>query len=174
MKRFISSVSSKKEHLEAIGLITVNFAMLEREIQAGIEFLLGTDQLKAKIVTAELSFKNLLALFASLFRGLTATKEKISNLDVILKRLNIVEEKRNIIIHSLWAVGDSDATITRIKTTSKQKNGLKHQFEQVTVEMLNEIAEEIAQLAVEFQQFYFIELKFILPVKEFDEVEKVV
>ena len=71
----------------------------------------------------------------------------------LIRRISKAEEKRNAIIHSQWAMGDSDETLTRIKTTAKMSKGLRHQFEQVSLEDLKQIAEEIADVASEFQMF---------------------
>ncbi len=161
----VSGASHSKKHLEVIGLITVNFAMLESTIKSGIWELLTVDQLKGQIITAELSFKGLVALIASLFRNCTASKTRMEKLEQILKRLISAEEKRNVITHSVWAVGESKETITRIKTTSKMKNGLKHQFQPYTVDDLDSIAEEIADVAADFQMFWLSELKYIKPVR---------
>jgi hypothetical protein len=45
------------EHLEAIGDITVSFAMLESVLQGLVHTLLGTQLAIAQTVTAEISFK---------------------------------------------------------------------------------------------------------------------
>ena len=151
MVKMTSAVSAKNDHLQAIGLITVNFAMLELTIASGAWFFLGKT---GAIVTAELSFKGLVALFSSLYRNWTTDAKKVGDLDSLLKRVMQAEEKRNIISHSLWTLGKSDETITRIKTTAKMSKGLKHSFEQVTVDDLERIADEIAETAADFQAFY--------------------
>ncbi|MDQ1636829.1 MAG: hypothetical protein QOF62_168 [Pyrinomonadaceae bacterium] len=159
MGKMTSSASLKKDHLQAIGLITVNFAMLEMTIAGGLWLLLGSEQKKGQIITAELSFKNLVALFSSLYRDSTDDSNKLEELESLIKRIMRAEEKRNIISHSLWAIGDSHATITRIKTTAKISKGLKHTFEQFTVADLEEIADEMSDTAADFQTFYMTDLR---------------
>jgi hypothetical protein len=154
MGKMTSAASHQKDHLAAIGLITINFAMLESTIASGVWLLLELDQKRGQIITAELSFRGLVALFSSLYREKTNDSTKLEELDALVKKVMGTEEKRNIISHSLWAIGTSDQTISRIKTTAKMSKGLKHTFEQVTVESLMQIADEIADAAAEIQFFY--------------------
>jgi hypothetical protein len=155
MAKMTSSASLKNDHLQAIGLITVNFAMLETTIGSGIALFLGN---YGQIVTAELSFKGMVALFSSLYRDWTDDPKKLEQLESLLKRVMRAEEKRNIVSHSLWIMGVTDETITRIKTTAKMSKGLKHTFEQVTVRDLEQIADEMAETSADFQAFYLEDL----------------
>jgi hypothetical protein len=158
MAKMTSSASIYKDHLKAIGLITVNFAMLESAVASCAWLLLGLNQVKGQIITAELSFKGLVALYSSLYRDGTHDSIKLAELDRLIKRVKQAENKRNVITHSLWMMGNSEKTITRTKTTAKISKGLKHQFEQLTVEGLNGIADEIADIAADFQLFCFSDL----------------
>ena len=142
-------------HLQEIGKITVNFAFLEDVISFFVWTWISKDQTVGQIITAELSFRNLIALLSSIFRHRTEDSEKVKMLDALLKRALQLEEKRNIITHSVWAGGktpDTD-TITRVKRSAKIYKGLRHQFEQIGVADLNKIAKEIAVLAEEIQTF---------------------
>jgi hypothetical protein len=158
MGKMTSAASHQKEHLTAIGLITINFSMLESTIASGIWLLSGLDQKRGQIITAELSFRALVALFSSLYREQTNDSTKLEELDTLLRKAMSAEEKRNILSHSLWAIGTSDQTISRIKTTAKMSKDLKHTFEQVTVDNLIQIADEIADAAGEIQFFYVRDL----------------
>jgi hypothetical protein len=119
MVRMTSAASSYEGHLKAIGLITVNYVLLENTLAAGIWSFLELDQMKGQIVTAELSFKGLVALFSSLYRNRRSDLGKIKELEKLLKKIMRAEETRNIICHSLWAAGATDQTLSRIKTTAK-------------------------------------------------------
>lgn len=167
MSKVISSVSTRENHLKAIGLITVNFAILENEIAFAIWFLLGLDQQVGQIITAEQSFKNLAALFSSLYRNKTNDPKAIEELNKLMKKVTQVEEKRNKIMHSVWAEGDTHVSITRFKTTAKISKGLTNQFEQITVEDLNKIADEIAEAAGEIQEFL---IRNIAPILQSDNL----
>ncbi len=149
MGKMMSSVSTYDNHLKAIGLITVNFALLQSQIEFAIKFLLGTDQRVGQIITAELSFKNLLALFSSLYRFRTQDAKAIEKLKRLIKKIDQAEKKRNTVIHSLWAGSNTQEAIVRFKTTAKVSRGLTNQFEEVSVDYLNMIADEIAEVTDE-------------------------
>jgi hypothetical protein len=141
------------EHLRMIGQITVNFALLENAISFFVWTWISNEQRVGQIITAELSFRNLVGLLSSIFRHRMGDSEKVEELEALLTRALQVEEKRNIITHSVWGAGNTRETITRVKTTAKKAKGLRHQFEQMSVADLNEIAEQVAVLAHEIQMF---------------------
>lgn len=147
------------EHLQAIGQITVNFALLESEISFFVWTWVSKDQRLGQIITAELSFRNLVSLLSSIFRHTVSEADKITELEELLGKALMVEEKRNVITHSVWAAGNTPETITRIKTTAKKSKGLRHQFEQMSVDDLNKIAEQIAELAQEIRMFLLRQLE---------------
>lgn len=162
------------QHLEAIGRITVNFALLESTVGFFAWMLLGTDQRLGQAVTAEASFRNQVALVSSLFRIRSADKSLVEGLDVVLKSALAAEERRNAITHSVWAAGAGGRTITRIKTTAKVAKGLKHQSEQMTADDLSTIAEQIAEAAGNVQEYMFWSLsalKAAAPASELSDIE---
>jgi hypothetical protein len=140
------------EHAQAIGRVTVNFALLEHIVSSFIWGFLG-DQLKGEIVTAELSFRSQVALLSSLHKHCVNDPQKNAELEELLKRALSLEEKRNIIVHSYWGTGSKDDTITRLKTTAKISKGLQHQLEEVSVGDLDRIADEIGVLSFDVQSF---------------------
>ena len=70
-----------------------------------------------------------------------------------MNRAGKIEEKRNQITHSLWGAGKDIDSVTRIKTTAKEKCRLRSKFEYVTVNDLAKIAGDIKKLATETQDF---------------------
>jgi len=127
-------------HRQEIGSITVNFALLEHMIEFSIWELITKDQFVGQIITAELSFRNRIALLSSLVRHLKEDSETISELETLLSRALQAEEKRNLITHSDWAAGKTRGTITRFKRTAKISKGLRHQSEETTIADLKRIA----------------------------------
>jgi hypothetical protein len=143
-----------EKHLKSIGDITVSFALLESQIQTLIGSMLNERQRIGQIVTAELSFKNLRALMISLYIERHGKEdEDFESLKKLMNRAGKVEEKRNQITHSLWAAGEDANSITRIKTTAKEKHGIRFKFENVTATYLSEFATEIKKLAEEIQKY---------------------
>lgn len=141
-------------HLKCIGDITVSFAMLESQIALLIGSLIYEHQRIGQIITAELSFKNLRALLVSLYLERHGEDSEFKKLREYMKRAGQVEEKRNQITHSVWVVGKDRNHITRIKTTAKEKHGIRFQFNEISSEKLLDIAKEIKSLAGELQNFY--------------------
>ena len=107
------------EHLRAIGQVTVNFAMLESAISSFVWGMINTDQMLGQMITAELSFRNLVGLLSSIYKHRINDEERITELERLLNRALYAEEQRNIIAHSSWGVGDKAETITRFKTDRK-------------------------------------------------------
>lgn len=142
-----------EEHLKCIGDIIVSFALLEFNIQTLIGSLINEHQSIGQIITAELSFKNLRALAISLYLERHGEDSDYHQLKSYMSRAREIEETRNNIIHSIWAAGEDKDHITRIKTTAKQKHGLKFKFEEMSAKDLGSFAESIRQLTQEIQAF---------------------
>ncbi len=145
------------EHLKCLGDIIVSFAMLESQIQSLIGSLLRDHQRIHQIITAELSFKNMRALATSLFIERNGSDdEDYVNLKKLMIHAGQVEEKRNQILHSIWAAGRNKDTITRMKTTAKEKNGIKFHFEDVSANDLEQFSTEIKTLAHDVLSYVFL------------------
>ena len=136
-----------------IGDITVSFALLASSIQSLIFSLIREHQTIGQIITAELAFKNLRALAISLYKERHGEDADFSALRDLMKRAAEAEETRNQITHSLWGAGHTADTITRIKTTAKEKRGIHLHFEQVGGNDLAKVAQELKTLAAEIQAF---------------------
>ena len=142
-----------ENHLKTIGDITVSFAMLESQIQNLIGSLVYEHQRIGQIITAELSFKNLRALLISLYLERHGENDDFIKLRDFMKRAGQTEDKRNQIIHSVWGAGKNKDYITRIKTTAKEKHGIRFKFEEVSAENLKEFASDIKILAEQILRF---------------------
>ncbi|MFZ1289580.1 MAG: hypothetical protein WAR79_05805 [Melioribacteraceae bacterium] len=143
------------EHLKCIGDITVSFALLESSVQSLVWSMLNERQRIGQIVTAELSFRNLRSLLISLYIERHGKQDKdFGKLKELVERTASAEDKRNQITHSIWASCKELNSITRIKTTAKEKNGFKFQFEDVKLNQLNEIASDIKILTSEIRCFW--------------------
>ena len=141
-------------HLEAIGDITVSFAMLEAVLQGLVHTLLGTRLATAQTVTAELSFKGLRTLAASLWIERFGKADAVTvDFLKLMARVRAVEENRNQVTHSLWAANDA-GLIVRIKHTAKETRGLEMKFDQVTAADLGKLAVEIKRVASAVQAMH--------------------
>ena len=134
--------------------MSVSFALLESIIQALVGSLIKEHQRVGQIITAELSFRNIRALLISLYLERHGEDDDYEELRELMKRAAQLEEKRNQITHSIWGAGSDADTISRIKTTAKEKHGIKFHFESVNAEDLEKVAIEIKQLAADIQTFH--------------------
>jgi hypothetical protein len=141
------------EHLKAIGDITVSFALLESQIQFLIGSLIFEHQRIGQIITAELSFRNLRALLISLYLERHGEDDDFKVLRELMQQAGLAEAKRNQITHSVWGAGKDKDHITRIKTTAKEKDGIKFKSEQVSAEYLDNFSKDIKALANKILQF---------------------
>ena len=145
------------EHLKAIGSIVVSFASLENAVEIAIWALMEIDSTKGAIVTSEMSFKNMLALFSSLYLNKTNAPAEVEEMKELVKRSTQIEDRRNAIVHSLWGVRyyKHGQIVVRMKTTAKISKGLKRQDEELTVEALESIYEEIIAVIDAWTKFLY-------------------
>jgi len=153
------------EHLKHIGDITVSFAMLESVIQFFTWMLFADNQRIGQIVTSELSFNKLRALLISLYLERYREDDDFKTLRSLMQRAAAAEEKRNQITHSMWGAGGDADTITRIKTTAKEKHGFRFHDENISSEKLSSFVIEIKGLASEIQDFSIAHAKQRKPFK---------
>ena len=139
--------------LEAIGSITIEFALLERELDSAISLALVGNDLRqqpiAQIVCAELSFKASVHLLQSLLRFRLRNVDE-TRLKEVSAKLFAAEVKRNVVVHSTWAEAE-EGTVLRMKTTAK--GHLKHQFEHLTLDDLRATAKELHAAAEDLMNF---------------------
>ena len=140
--------------LKHIGDITVSFALVTTAVQMLAGSLIHEHQRIGQIITAELAFRNLRSLLISLYLERHGEDDDYETLKELLGRARDLEEKRNQIVHSVWATGAEPESITRIKTTAKVKSGLRFRFENMDEVELSSIAEELKQLAYDIQKFW--------------------
>lgn len=117
--------------LAEIGKIVVVFSYIEdslAEIIARIFMVGGCTHEIGRIITAELSFKQRVSTLDSLLLKLGKETNCIAEFNRIKPLLTQAEEARNIVVHSVWAKpcpANSPYTVVRIKTTARQKVGLR-------------------------------------------------
>ena len=150
-RRMIPAID--KQLLAPLGEVAANFSMLDNTLSFQIWLLLfgnsSKEQRTGQIVTAELSFKNKVALFSSLFQYRFPDEEPFERLKAIRKKLRVASEKRNQLLHSVWAASGHKDSSTRTKTTAKEKTGINFEFEKMNVKDINKVADFIAELAYE-------------------------
>jgi hypothetical protein len=138
----------------AIGKVTASFSLLERQIEFFCWASISKDQSLGHIVTAELSFRNLVALASALFRYRVGDEKQRQEFETLLSRAVRVEEKRNTITHSLWTVSENPQAIFRVKHTAKKGKGFLRHSEETSAQDIETVAAEISGVVralVDFQ-----------------------
>jgi hypothetical protein len=152
------ATSAPKEIIQILGGITVNFGALENALNVSIWFFLGDGttimEERWQILTAQLSFKQLVNMFANLYRHRFPERGDAEMCDLV-KRCFKAEDQRNNLIHSLWVDGErntQEASALRLKLTARS-NGFKLQAEEHTLSQLVKVGNEMADLAFDVQAF---------------------
>lgn len=135
----ISSVISPR-FLELYASIMMQQTVIEYELQICIAILLKLDYERVQILTAELSFQQLVALVSSAMLKMNDPKcERFKEFKYALAKLEDFSKLRNNLAHSIWmhsseGIGKSGAR--RMKITAKRANGLKKIEEDYTEQEL--------------------------------------
>jgi hypothetical protein len=140
-------------YLQAIGRICINFSHLESIVESFTWDLIGPDQRLGQILTTERSFRQVRELASCIWLEKFPDPEMRKSFADLLNRIGEIEARRNQIIHSTWYPGESRETITRVKVTAKMNKGYHLVAEQMSVEALNQFAEEIAAANWDVLQF---------------------
>jgi hypothetical protein len=143
----------KDPYLTKIGDVVVSFALLELHLQTLATSLINEHQRVGQIICAELSLKNLRALISSLYLDRHGKDDHYDNVKDILSRVGGIEDIRNGIVHSIWA-GSGEDHIHRIKMTAKQKNGLKFNFEKVSLDDLQNVINDINSVSIDINKLH--------------------
>jgi hypothetical protein len=142
------------QHYRAIGRISVMFSDVEIWTSAFIWQLIGSEQNIGQIVTARMSFSRQLDLLASLFRHRFPDPALIKPLQVLIKRICALEQKRNTVLHSSWILQSLEQNeVIRFKMTATRKKGLHRDKEITRPEELDAIADEFERALTDFIDF---------------------
>tara|TARA_R110002050_G_scaffold86167_2_gene183398 strand:- start:780 stop:1331 length:552 start_codon:yes stop_codon:yes gene_type:complete len=153
----------KPDELSAVmGRITMKFQSLENAIdKIIIERLLEIDEEIGTIITAELSYKNKVNLFASLYYKFNKTKAynflkgyENEHFKLLLRALYKSEDLRNQILHSnIWNNWKTNE-IVRTKKTSKSKSGLKIVNQVVDIPYLFDVSDFMGQVEYNLEECF--------------------
>ena len=144
--------------LEALGAIVVNFAALEESLSRAIWFLIAPRDEGVKMyhqsVTAELSFKQKVWMFANVFRERYGHSEQW--LTDASRKCFAAEEQRNAFIHSIWQTWypQKPDMATRLKTRARGKR-LATTHHDHTREELSQFARTLLLLGRELESAAF-------------------
>jgi len=157
---FAERIGLPDEFSAAVGRVTLSFSDLESALSDSIEKLLKLDFTTAQIITAELSFKNKVHLFASLVRNMSSThKFNTGNapvsevLDELVACLFRAEQLRNQVFHSSYSRPDLSDSVKRQKITAKATKGFQIQEQSVDSSYILDVADFIGEMATSLIEF---------------------
>ena len=153
-------INISNEVLAEIGKITITFSLIENslaEIIGKIVTVGGRRRDLGTIITAELSFRQLVSTLSSLLLfALSKGNDVFSEFERVKPLLFEAEQKRNKVVHSVWGA-ESGSTkphaVIRIKTTAKHKKGLQTDFIHMGLEDLCLITDLIGKAYIELCLF---------------------
>ena len=117
---------------EALGEALVWFEELDDQLSSAISFLVRRGDDIGHILTAGLSFRVKLDLTGALFRHERPQSENLQMLHELLGACQLIEQKRNEVVHSKWRHDLDGLGMTRTKVTAHRKRGLEEHSEQLT------------------------------------------
>lgn len=157
---FAERIGEPEELPAVIGLISMKFSHLEDILSETIIKMLQLDKARGNIITAELSYKVKVHVFASLYYELKDNFYFNSYPDFedeyfkeLIKALNKCEELRNQVMHSTFTQEYISLNIFRKKITAKQKTGLRTTIEKTNIINLFNIADYIGGVEFELDNF---------------------
>lgn len=133
---------SRDELFKALGAVVYYYGFLVFLLECWARSLLDIDADKANIVTAELSFPQLLNVISCLTKSSDLDEDEASS---FLSRADKLNAERNRVLHTLWTPLESGA-VMKTKTTAKRKRGLDHVIEATTLNELNDITRQMSLL----------------------------
>jgi hypothetical protein len=146
----------------AIGRVALSFAWLEDRLSRTIGQLLKLDGPSTGAVTAEMSFRNKVHLFASLVRlqvgqehfnlGSDNPQQYVHELVTACFQC---EELRNTVMHSSWSRASHESAISRrrTKTTAKASRGLHTHEEDITAGDILDMYDYMIYIEYELTEF---------------------
>ena len=151
-ERRISAPAIAEELLAPLGGMTAYFAWLELQVSFSIWLLIGGNTLEAqsigRIVTADLSFRQLVNIFHALVLSQTGDEAEVANtVGELRARLFEAEQQRNTLTHSFWGAVPDRGESMRFKETIRSKGGWKFTSEQHSAADISKVALTFGALA---------------------------
>ena len=132
------STGISEELQKEFGRLSMGFSRFETAVGCAVGFLANPKDFRiGHILVAELSFRARVAAFSALYPERLPGEIDEKALRSFLSEAHLLEDERNKLIHSFyWPGSVGDPRAIRIKTTAKERNGLRIQFEDVTLDFI--------------------------------------
>lgn len=152
MKKMKSAVPA--DLLPSIGLVTVNYRLLEMHLEVGIWQLLGVGKMQniGKIVTADLTFSKLINLIGSLHNELCKNVNMRNEFQQLLIEIKNISAERNNIIHTISGLG-KDGKALMLSAKMRSPKGIKLKISHASKEEFEKVANSISEVAFKLISF---------------------
>jgi hypothetical protein len=130
-------------YLTAIGMVCVNWGMLEAAVDLTIEKLAGFDiyDSRGAIVMAHMTWALKMDIIEALVNALLQDHPHLAKLDVVKPLLKKAQEGRNRIVHGHW--GEDNRKIHKLRVTARAK--LRIRMDEIVIEDIEAIAADIGR-----------------------------
>lgn len=141
------------DHLQAIGRVAAQWAILELNLHLILWGLLDVPQRSGHAITAAVpSMNTKLHMLRSLAKesGRLSSTAK-TNIETLLTSVSDLRTDRNNIVHATWSVSEKPGAFNRSKFTGWGE--VKFHDQDLTAPEINQIADDIASLAGDLTDF---------------------
>jgi hypothetical protein len=135
------------DFVRLLGRLVIQFTSLEEVLRETIGELTGAVDEVGEILTTGLTFPMLVDKYACLCIHWLPEGADTSHIDDLRMRLIRLNERRNAIIHSVWALDVGTGVAVRDWRTARGRDGLQWQSEDVTHEMLEPLIKDLIAAA---------------------------
>jgi hypothetical protein len=139
----------RTELFQWLGKMTANFSTLEGFTQIFLASLISDDPVIGRTVTADLGLRSMIPVLRSLYQYRVKDKKKIDRLRALLVKIHSLEEDRNRMVHSKWALDPAINQMVRSKATVRSKKGFEVEAQVVHHAQLKRLSNQIAYAAME-------------------------
>jgi hypothetical protein len=133
------------EHFQAIGELTAQWSFLEWQIEAAIWLLLPADESEGRIVTTRMNIRPKTEILALLARLKLPVPDR-KGLSALMTKIVTAHDKRNKVIHGLWAKNSESEGYQLVWASGKQENRIKPEIIPMTKEDVREMVDEAVAL----------------------------
>ena len=139
--------------LHALGALVVNFSALEESLRDALWLLSGGDNQAINVLTAGLGFRNLVEKFGAVCRESDKLRTPVSDVEQFCGYLHSLNDERNQLIHSAWAIRPSQDAPQRFKRKASTKAGFTLDVQTVDPEEILAMAEKLRLVEVKLWEF---------------------
>lgn len=152
-KKLLSEKWLKPEHLQAIGMVSVEWSYLEHVVSEAIWDYAYIDHIHGRCVTSHMSVPMRLDVLKSLFFEHFGDSEQYKKLSTLVEKVKNVAGERNKIAHASWFESENVLGNTVTMATIKARGKLVMKLTDVNAEQIRQIADSIEDVGNQLAYF---------------------